>query len=100
MAFNEDVQRMMVEMTETFLERNRTYGDNYLLLGKLMAALYPEGITLKTEDDFIRYHWIDWALGKLTRWVRTGMKHDDSIKDAAVYLTMLAAWSRAHERQE
>jgi hypothetical protein len=98
MSLNEDVPAMLTEMTQTFRDRNSTYGDNYLLLGRIMAALYPDGITLKTEDDFIRYHWLDWAIGKLTRWVRAGMNHDDSIKDAAVYLTMLAAWSKTHER--
>jgi hypothetical protein len=100
MNLNEEVPKMLADMTETFIARNSTYGDNYILLGKVMTALFPEGITLKTEDDFIRYHWIDWTMGKLTRWIRAGMNHDDSIKDAAVYLAMLAAWSKAHERQE
>jgi hypothetical protein len=92
------VPTMLEDMLITFKERNTTYNDNYLIVGQVMAALYPDGITLKTPEDFIRYHFVDWMVGKLSRWVRTGMTHDDSIKDAAVYATMLAAWGKLHER--
>lgn len=90
----EDVLKTMDEMRATLLERGATYGDNYNMMGVVMKALYPDGITLKTEDDFIRWHWVDWTVGKLTRWVKTGMNHEDSIKDAAVYVTFLAAFNR------
>lgn len=75
----------------TFIERNRTYGDNWEAIGAL-AILFPKGVTLRTSDDFIAWHLFEWAFGKLTRFARTGMKHRDSLHDAAVYLTMLEAF--------
>jgi hypothetical protein len=94
MSLNDTVPAMLEEMAATFKERNTTYRDNYLIVGQMLAALYPDGITLKTPEDFIRFHLVDWTIGKLSRWANTGMDHEDSIKDAAVYTTMLAAWTR------
>ncbi len=99
MTMNEAVPALLEDMIATFKERNTTYRDNYLIVGKMLAALYPDGITLKTPDDFIRYHFVDWLIGKLSRWANTGMAHDDSIKDAAVYAAMLAAWGRINNER-
>lgn len=76
-------------MAATFRERNSKYGDNYITLGKVMVALFPDGITLKTEKDFILYHWMDWAMGKWTRFVKTKMTDTESVHDGAVYMAMI-----------
>lgn len=81
--------KVLEAMAATFRQRNSEYGDNYLTLGAVMAALFPEGVTLKTEEDFIKYHFFDWAIGKFTRFTRTGMQHMDSLHDCAVYLAMM-----------
>jgi hypothetical protein len=81
--------KILEAMAETFRERNAKYGDNYQKVGKVMAVLFPDGMTLKTEADFIRWHFFDWAIGKLTRFVSADMKHQDSIHDCAVYLAMI-----------
>lgn len=91
MNIDSKVPEMLAEMAATFKERSATYHSNYLIVGEMLAALYPDGITLKTPDDFIRFHFVDWTIGKLSRWANTGMAHEDSIKDAAVYTTMLAS---------
>lgn len=77
------------QMAKTFRERNETYKENWITVGKVMEAMFPEGLTLRTEDDFVRFHFFDWVVGKLTRFVATDMKHTDSVHDAAVYLAML-----------
>lgn len=81
----------MSSMAETFRERGKVYKDNYLRMGGVMTALFPEGIVLKTEQEFIKWHLLDWTIGKLTRFATTGMTHIESIHDAAVYLAMLEA---------
>lgn len=78
-------------MAATFRERNAAYGDNWRTLGNVMAALFPEGVLLKTADDFARFALFEWGIGKLTRFVNKGMTHKDSIHDAAVYFAMVSS---------
>jgi hypothetical protein len=97
---NEEVPKTLQKMIDTFKERNKTYGDNYLAVGQMMAAMFPEGITLHTPEDFVKFHWLDWTVGKLSRYARAGLKHGDSTLDAAVYLTMIHAWDKLAEQSK
>ena len=81
---------MLREMANIFRERNTKYGSNYNKVAAMMTALFPNGITLQTHEDFIRFHFLDWTVGKLTRFVNTNMTDVDSAKDGGVYLAMLA----------
>lgn len=78
------------DMLETFEERNTRYGKNYLKVGAVLKVLFPEGVKLETEDDFIQFHFLDWIIGKLTRF-SADRKHIDSIHDLGVYAAMLTA---------
>jgi len=84
-----EADKILEKMAETFRERNKIYGSNYNAVGEVMVALFPNGITLKTKEDFIKFHFMDWKVGKMTRFARTGMTHLDSIHDEAVYSAML-----------
>ena len=79
---------IMEEMAATFRERNRTYGDNYRNVGKVMAAFFPDGIYLRTADDFLRWQLMEQVAIKLTRFAVSGLVHVDSIHDSAVYAAM------------
>ena len=84
---------ILTEAAETFRQRNKVYGDNYLRLAKAAAAMFPAGLTLKTEDDWVRLYFFLAAITKLSRYATnwpTG--HRDSIHDAAVYSAMLEAY--------
>jgi len=85
-------------MAETFRNRNTMYGDNWITVGKVMKALYPEGITSKTEEDHIVHHWISWIVGKLTRYVNSG--DIESIHDMAVYGAMLETFLLQLEKEK
>lgn len=82
-------EKILEEMAKTYRERNAVYGNNFKKMGPVMTALFPEGITLKTEQDFINFHLFDWMVGKITRFASTGMTHLDSIHDSCVYGAML-----------
>lgn len=84
--------KVLEEMAETFRSRNPMYGENWITVGAVMVALHPNGLTLNTADDFIRFHFLDWTIGKFTRFVNTNMTHTDSVHDAAVYMAMLEAF--------
>lgn len=72
-------------MADTFEERNAKYKDNYKIVGAVMAALFPNGVTLRTPEDFERWHLQELMIVKLTRFAVSGLVHRDSIHDGTVY---------------
>lgn len=77
-------------------ERNKLYGDNYKNFGKVMLALFPEGIYHGSSnpqpfDEINRYGVLIQIVSKLTRYCENFGKggHDDSLDDLAVYAMML-----------
>lgn len=89
--------KVLQQMAKTFRIKNKTYGDNYLHYGKVMLALFPGGITLKTAYDHVLFHWISWKMGKFTRFVQTNLTHIDSIHDDAVYTAMIEAFIKTNK---
>lgn len=73
-----------------FKERNAVYGDNYLNVGKAFVALFPDGVSLRTVDDFNRFHIFMLSVVKATRYANNWEKggHMDSSDDAMVYWAM------------
>lgn len=78
---------------QTFRERNKLYGDNWLHFGDVMLAMFPDGIELKTAEDFNRFVMFTNCIAKATRYamnITTG-GHVDSAHDLSVYAAMLEA---------
>lgn len=86
---NKSVPTILKEMAETYAERNLVYGDAFKSVGDVMAALFPNGVTLETEDDFTRWHLFELAIVKITRFANGGLLHKDSVHDLAVYAAMI-----------
>ena len=84
-----DPADLLEEMAKTFRERSAMYKNNYKQIGAVMAALYPDGITLKTIDEHNRFHLFLMMQIKMTRLVNMNLKHQDSCHDIAVYSAML-----------
>lgn len=84
-----DVLRRAADLYES---KTAEYGNSFILVGRVMSALFPNGIELKTEEDFRRHHLLEWSVGKLVRYCQLWEKggHVDSIEDEIVYLAMLA----------
>lgn len=86
---------VLQEAADTFRERNKVYGDNYLRVGAVMAALFPNGLTVKTEHDWNRLHIFLLDIVKKTRYVQNWVDgHNDSVRDATVYSAMLESIDR------
>lgn len=85
---------ILAEMADTFRERNKVYGDNYKRVGEVMVALFPEGVSLKTPEDFNTWHLFELMVVKLTRFANSGLTHEDSIHDLAVYAAMVESLIR------
>ncbi len=85
---------------ETFRKRNKVYGDNYTRAGEALAAMFPQGVTLKTADDHNRFQIFNLIFVKLSRYaVQWHSGHKDSIHDAAVYSAILEDIDAKIERQ-
>ena len=81
--------KVMENMLATFKERQKTYGNNYLVIGGVMAAMFPDGVVLKTPEDHNKWHLFLMAMVKATRLANTNLQHEDSAHDASVYMAML-----------
>jgi hypothetical protein len=81
------------EGAETFRDRNAVYGNNYLNVGKAMVGFFPDGLEIKTADDWNRLHIFLLAVVKKSRYCNNWNKggHEDSIHDSMVYDAMLAS---------
>lgn len=82
---------ILAEAAQTYAERHAVYGDNYKLVGNVLAALFPEGLRLVTADDWNRAHIFMLMIVKQTRYVQNWDRggHQDSIRDNTVYSAML-----------
>jgi hypothetical protein len=73
-------------------ERGKVYGRDYHHTGEALAAFYPDGLTLKTPEDFRRFMIRCFMLAKLMRDANqvmvSGRGHLDSLDDLAVYAQM------------
>ncbi len=76
---------------KTYFERNKIYGESYKQKGKIMEILFPDGLTLKTADEFNRYSMMGAVIGKMIRYSSQFKEggHYDSAHDAMVYAALL-----------
>jgi len=83
---------LLEKAAELFKERDQAYGSSYKQFGKIVLAFFPDGITLKTEDDFTRWGLLNMIFSKINRYCNNfqGSGHPDSLADLSVYSAMLA----------
>lgn len=87
-----EADEILAQAANTYKERNKLYGSNYLNVGEAMKAFFPNGVELKTSNDHVRFHLFCWIVGKLTRYANQWDEgHQDSIHDIVVYAAMLEA---------
>lgn len=91
---------LLKSLAETFRSRDADYGANYNSLAKVMVALFPNGITCKTEEEFLRFDFIHHIVSKLTRFTGAKMTHEDSIYDLSLYAIMLTAALHHKSKEE
>jgi hypothetical protein len=90
---------ILAEMADTYRERNKVYGDNYKRVGEVMMALFPNGVTINSKDEFNVWHLFELMIVKLTRFANSGLSHEDSIHDLAVYAAMVESLIRKEEQK-
>lgn len=85
------VPEMLRAAASTYEERNKLYGDNYKNFGKVMEAMFPDGLMLAGANDWNRFGIFVQMVSKMTRYAVNLSKggHKDSAHDLAVYAAML-----------
>jgi hypothetical protein len=75
-----------------FEKRNAEYGDNYRTMGPVLRAMFPSGLTIKTEEEWVRIFLLIVNVMKTTRYAKNFMRggHEDSMNDQSVYAQMAA----------
>ncbi len=73
-----------------FEERNAQYGANYTNFGKVMEALFPNGISVTGPVEMRRLSLVVHMMTKLTRYCNNFWRggHTDSLEDLSVYAQM------------
>jgi hypothetical protein len=95
--FDTRAPEIMEQMAATFRERNKVYKDNWKRHIKMLMGLFPDGITIKTEEEWARFNFFLMITVKLSRYVEQWNEggHSDSMHDAAVYAAMLEAFDES-----
>jgi hypothetical protein len=87
------------QAANTFRERNKVYGNNFVRLGNAMHAMFPDGITVNSPEEWTRLYFLLLTQVKMSRYAtnwKTG-GHADSSLDASVYAAMLNAFDKDME---
>lgn len=80
--------QILEEMAATFKQRNAVYGSNFKMVGPIMAILFPNGVSVELlKSD--QFHLFELLIVKLSRLAISGLKHQDSARDAGVYAAMI-----------
>lgn len=82
---------ILEEGGKTFKERHKVYGNNFLKVGDMMAAMFPDGLTIYTPEDWVRLELLMMKVVKISRYAENFTKggHQDSVHDDMVYSAML-----------
>ena len=88
-----DAGKVLEDAARTFADRNRVYSNNYERIGKTLAAMFPNGLTLNTAAEWSRMYFFMLLVAKMSRYAtnwQTG--HHDSVHDMIVYAALLEAF--------
>lgn len=99
--FKDAVWEVLHESIDTFSERNAVYGQAHARHGNILNALFPEGVVLKTPEDFTRFMLFNSVIGKLNRYAENFSKggHKDSVVDPINALAMLAVYDETFKNE-
>ncbi|KKM64274.1 hypothetical protein LCGC14_1502980 [marine sediment metagenome] len=85
------VQEILMLAIAEYDLRDSTYGETWRRTGEVYAAMFPEGINLRSAEEFQRYQMFSLAFGKLIRYANNIASggHEDSALDLINYAAML-----------
>lgn len=86
------VGEKLAHLGKIYEERGAVYGKDYHHTGQALAAMFPDGLVLRTPEQFRRHMILCFMLAKLMRHANSIMAHGaghlDSLDDLSVYAQM------------
>jgi len=84
---------ILMAAAATYRARHPIYGRNWHKVGGALAAMFPDGITLRTPNDHTRFYLFVLEVMKQTRYANNFANggHADSMLDTSVYSALLTA---------
>lgn len=79
----------LLNAAQVLEDRNAIYRDNYKVVGAVMAALFPGGVALQSEEQYNAWHLFELMIVKLTRFTNSRLEHADSLDDLINYAAMI-----------
>jgi hypothetical protein len=79
------------EQSEPQPREGRDYEADYMQIGGVMKAMFPDGFHPRTEGDFAIFHLFGRMVGNVTRFAHTGMRQADVIRDVSADAMKLEA---------
>lgn len=94
-----DVVKSLERAKSLFAERNTNYKDTWLKVGEIENILFGNAAFASTSA-FTKFQIVNMIIGKITRYVESGMKHQDSADDLVAYSAMLAAITETSNKEQ
>jgi hypothetical protein len=99
--FRGETLALLETAAKTNKERGGKYKDSMFRSSEALVALFPDGLTLRTAEDWTRAQTLMQIVGKLGRycsnWEELG--HEDSALDNINYNAILASLDRMFKRR-
>ena len=70
-------------------DKNKIAIDRCMRTGEVMKVLFPEGLQLKSEQEFAIFRLFDGLVGNLAQFAQTGMTQQASLRAIALHATLL-----------
>jgi len=86
------VPKRLAKLGKLFEDRHKIYGPDYVYVGDVLFSMFPDGLTLRTPEQFRRFYMFVFILSKINRYsqcLARGTGHRDSLNDISVYSQML-----------
>ena len=85
---------MFKHLDGIFKKKDKAYGKAYQKFGELCGVIFPDGLELKSKDDFILFgiymQWLEKCLRVSNLVFKDGAKNFESVEDSCDDLSILA----------
>lgn len=88
-------RQIILEAATTYAARRAVYGESEQRYAAIMSACFPDGLTIASHEEWVRFGLFTQIIGKVARYTNDFKDpHVDSVHDLGVYAFMLEAEDR------
>jgi hypothetical protein len=70
-------------------DKNKAAIEGCIRTGELMKVLFPDGVKLKSEEEFAAFRLFDRLVGEIAHFAKTGMKGPAPLRGITMHATLL-----------